>query len=111
MKITTAKSDEKNARTITVEKELGSNLNESAKLFGEKIVHSYFIAAAKVAIQGISRRLLKADKTDKEILKAVADYTPGIKKAGKTKLEKAEEGWASLSSEEQAAFKKKFGIK
>ena len=65
-------------RTVAVDYELGSTLDESIELFGADVVHSRFVSAAVIDIQAVIRRLLKAAKTDDEIVEALGEYKIGV---------------------------------
>lgn len=102
MKITTSVSGEKDARSLEIEYNLGSNAAEAATLFGEDVVHGSFVAAAKVQLQGVVRRLMKAGKKDSEVLEFVSAYKLGIKTSrGKSALEKTQDLFGKLSPEEK----------
>lgn len=111
MKITTAESENEGARTLTVEYNFGETLKESAQLFTEKVVHNNFVSGARVSLQGLIRRGLKAGKKDAEILAQVKEWKPGMKKPGKSNLEKAEDLWNKMTPEEQKAYIAKFAKK
>lgn len=107
MQVTTAQSGEKGARTITTELQVDEKaIAGNVKLYGEEIVVNYFVAQLKVAHQAFVRRMLKDGKTDKEILEALKDWSPSMKKPGKSAVEKAADAWGKLSKEEQAKLLK-----
>ena len=101
MQVTTSQSGEKGARTITLDMPCGNTVAECVKQDSEEIVHNYYGGQKKVAFQAGVRRLLKEDKTDKEINAKMAEWKPGLKKPGKSAVEKATDAWAKLSHEEQ----------
>lgn len=107
MQITASESEEKGARQLTVDYDLGEKLADSVRLFGEELVHSYFTSATRISLQGLMRRMMKAGKKDGEIKEAIAAWKPGVKKKGKSALEKALDLWEKMSPEEQAALRKK----
>ncbi len=104
MQVTTSESGEKGARTITTEMPCGNTVAECVKMDGEEIVHNYFSGQKKVAFQAGVRRLLKDNKTDKEIVAKMAEWKPGLKKPGKSAVEKAQDAWGKLSDVERKAL-------
>jgi hypothetical protein len=104
MQVTTSQSGEKGARTITLEMPCGNTVAECIKMDGEEIVHNYFSGQKKVAFQAGVRRLLKEDKADKEINAKMSEWKPGLKKPGKSAVEKATDAWGKLSDTERKAL-------
>jgi len=60
--------------TYTAEYDFGSNLQEAVAKFGEAVVYSNYIHAAKISIQAAMRRWMKAGLSEKD----VADKVKGI---------------------------------
>jgi len=104
LQVTTSESGEKGARSITNEMPIGKDIAACVKMDGEEIVLNYFTAQKKVAFQAYVRRMLKDGKTDKEIVAALQDWKPSMKKPGKSAVEKAQDAWSKLSPEEQKAL-------
>jgi hypothetical protein len=100
---TTANLEDETQRSITLEKDFGSTLDESVELFGEEVVHSVFVAQAKVKAQSFVRSKLESGATDDEIQAALDEWKLGVvKRSGKTKEEKALDAIQKLSPEEKA---------
>lgn len=105
MQVTTSASGDKDARSITLEMPCDEkNIAGNAKLYTDAIVLNYFIAQLKVAFQAAVRRMLKDDKPDKDIKAHMAEWKPGLKKPGKSAVEKAQDAWGKLSDEEKKAL-------
>lgn len=105
MQIVTSAGKDKDARSLTVDFDLGENLKDAVKKFGEDAVYRGFQQAEVVNVQGHIRRLLKAGKTDKEIVESLNDYEVGAKKKrGKTAMEKTMDLWEKLTPEERKAL-------
>ena len=103
MQIVTAASQEKGARVFSCEYDFGKTVQDSIKKFGEELVKNKLDAQLKVDIQGYIRRMLKADKSDKDIAEGLKTWQPSLKKAGKSAGEKMDDLWGKLSPEEKKA--------
>ena len=68
--------DETKEATISVE--FGETAEESIKAFGETVVNSNFIGAAKITAQAAMRRMLETGKDAKAITDAMAGWKPGV---------------------------------
>ena len=75
--------------------------------FTEKIIVAHAKSSIVVALQSFLRGLIKAKKTPAEITKAVAEWKPGMRTPGKSKLEKAEDLLGTMTPEERKALLKK----
>ncbi|KKM75118.1 hypothetical protein LCGC14_1393440 [marine sediment metagenome] len=75
--------------------------------FTEKIVVAHAKSSITVALQSFLRGLIKAKKTPAEIAKAVAEWKPGMRTPGKSKLEKAEELLGGMTEADRKALLKK----
>ena len=105
MQVTTSESGEKGARTITTEMPCDEKaIAGNETIYGKDIVLNYFIGQLKVAHQAFVRRMLKDKKTDKEIAEALKAWKPGLKKPGKSAVEKAKDAWSKLSDAEKKAL-------
>lgn len=97
-------------RELTVEYELGSNLEEAIELFGADAVYNGFVADARVAIQAIVRAGMKPDKdgktlTDEEIRAKVAEYKVGSNNRVKVDpMEKVKALLGKMTPEQRAAL-------
>ena len=111
MKIVTAASKEKDARTLACEIEFGATVADSVSLFTEEVCKDRVDSAFKVNAQGFIRGLMRKNKTDKEILEAVASWKPTLKAAGKSTEEKMDGMWNDLGAEERKAMLKKWAKK
>jgi hypothetical protein len=111
MKIETSASGDKDARSITLEYEFGQNLDETAKIFGKELTYNKAVAQMKVDFQSAVRTKLKAGTADKEIVEQMRDWKPGMRAPGKSKVEKLQGLFNSLSPEEKAALRKQMGLK
>jgi hypothetical protein len=104
----TTKLADNSREPITVAYNFGDNLADSVSIFGEEVVNTRWVAAGTVDFQGAVRTLMRAKDeegnfkhTDKDIIKAMNEWKPGIKKPAKSAKEKALELLAGLSEEEQ----------
>lgn len=102
MKFTTANGNKQTAtRSINLEFETGTNLDEMVALFGEQPVFDAAVDSVIIAIQSNVRRYMKAGKTDDEVKALVAAYKPGVRSARVvTKSLTTEEIIAKLTSGE-----------
>ena len=103
-KINAKASEADGARELTIEYNLGENLDEAVQLYGKEVVHQNFVADTVVKIQGIMRRLMggKEPKNDKEIVAFFAEWKPVLKSArGKSQLDKTKDAYGKLSDEEK----------
>ncbi len=103
-------------RVVEVDYDFGETLEEMVKKFGEEAVHSNARASFTVSLQGIVRNAMKVkegetEKTDEEIQALVNEWTPGTRKPGKSKLEKAQDLVGGLSAEEKEALLKQLRAK
>ena len=71
--------DKECARKITLDYDFGVNLEESTSNFNAEVVYNYFLKGIKVGLQAFIRRLIKAGKSDDEILTEVDKWIPGVK--------------------------------
>jgi len=69
--------------------------------FGEDKVISHAKSSVTVALQSNIRAMLKAGKSQKEIEEAVSKWKPSTRTPGKSKLEKAQELFGTMSAEER----------
>lgn len=65
-------------RAVEVTYNFGENVQDAIAKFGEEVVHSNFIRAAKITLQAIMRRGLEANKNEEEIASIVANWKPGV---------------------------------
>ena len=75
--------------------------------FTEKIVVAHAKSSMTVALQSLLRGLIKAKKTEAEIKKAVAEWKPGMRTPGKSRLEKAEDLLTTMTKEERQKLLRK----
>jgi hypothetical protein len=104
MEVTTSASGEEGARSITLEMPCAKDIAGAVKMDGEEIVYNYYVGQKKVSFQGWVRRMLKDDVPDKEITAKLKDWKPGLKKPGKSAVEKAKDAYAKLSPEDKKAL-------
>lgn len=95
---------------VTIEYDLGNNLQDAVKKFGEEVVFSHWKSSATIAVQSRMRAAMKEDveagrkpSADK-VAKALADYKIGVKKPGVSKVEKAKKYIGEMSDEEKKAL-------
>lgn len=101
---------EKGAKPISVLFNIGENLAELVKQFGEATVFDNARSALVVALQGFTRTKLTGKKPIKpgaELQKAVDEWKPGKRAGSADKIAKLKERLDKLSPEE----KKALGIK
>ena len=75
--------------------------------FTEKVVVAHAKSSITVALQSMLRGLIKAKKTSAEIKKAVAEWKPGMRTPGKSRLEKASDLLGAMTPEERKELLKK----
>ncbi len=68
--------DEMKEATVAVE--FGETAAESIEKFGEGVVNSNFIGAAKITLQAAMRRMIEAGKAQEEITAMAASWMPGV---------------------------------
>jgi len=101
MKIT-ANAD---GKEVTVEFDLGKDLDDAAKKYGKDVVFSKWVAAEKITIQGKVRGLIRQGKSPKEIQEAVDKHKPGeVPARGKSRYEKLLAAYNKMSEEERKQF-------
>jgi len=110
MDVTAQLSDESRA-PITVPFEPGESLNEATERYGEEVVFTRYKSAVIIDLQAFMRGLMKATDengnpkwTDEQISQKCAEWKPGVKKAPKSKLEKAEDLVEDLDAEQIEAL-------
>lgn len=93
-------------RTVSVDYEFGDDIDEMIEKFGDKVVFNHARGSLTVALQGWMRLQLDNKKSPAEIKAAVKDWKPGIRRQGKTPIEKMRAQLSSLSAEDRAALLK-----
>lgn len=93
-------------RTVTVEYDFGDDIDQIIDKFGDKVVFNHARGSLTVALQGWMRLQLDNKKTPAEIKAAVKDWKPGIRRQGKTPIEKMRAQLGALSAEDRAALLK-----
>jgi hypothetical protein len=68
-----------NVREMTVEKDFGSNLEESAKLFGADVIHKIFLDKAKSGLTAVVKSHMEKGKDDPAIVAKVKDWKPAVR--------------------------------
>lgn len=96
--------DGKTVGPVVVEYDFGDNVADAVGKFGDEVVASYLFAQLKIALQAYVRGLLKQGKSEAEIKTAVAQWKPGTRKPGKSKLEKAQDILKGMTDEERKAL-------
>jgi hypothetical protein len=96
---------QKGGRSLEVDYNFGANLDEAQKLFSHEVVYNLYVAKAKVQIQDKIRPMMKAGKTDKEILAFISNYKLGtVLRTKKSPVDKALDMYDKMSSEERKAL-------
>jgi hypothetical protein len=98
----------KENKSAVLEYDFGGDLEGARKLFGDDIVYANFRSASAIALQGRMRSVLKSDK---DVTVELADWKPGMRVPGKSKLEKADEMLAGLTPEQAADLLAKYKSK
>ena len=75
-KAKTKVGDESKEATVFVD--IGEDLEDAIKRFGEAVVLSNFQASATITAQAAVRRYLTANKSQEEIVKLMAAWKPGV---------------------------------
>ena len=97
----TAKAPKVN-KEMTVEYDLGKDCDDACAKYGKDVVHSKFVDAEVVTIQGIIRNGLEKNVSEDVIRQRVAQHKPGVKGRGVVDYEEAFlQDFAKLSPQEQ----------
>lgn len=91
---------------VSADFNIGTNLQELVKQYGEAIVFQQAKGALTVAAQGWLRSQLDQGKSAAEITTGAKDWKPGERKQGKSPREKLMEQLAGMTPEERAAILK-----
>ena len=97
-------------RRVTFPLIVGDDVNEDIELYGEDIVHNYFVAKLVISAQDIPRSMMKQGKTDNEIIEAMKSWKPKLGRQKKSKVEVVEELLEKMTEEEKREFLKKYGL-
>lgn len=97
-------SERRTGGSATATMEIGENLAELSTQFGEDVVYSHVKRSLIIAVQATMRGMMDAGKSPEEIQEAVTNWKPGLKKPGKTALEKAREELAKMSPADRKAL-------
>ena len=92
---------------VAVQVDLGTSLGELVKLSGDKgeeIVYGEARAARIIKLQDLIRAGINAKKSPADIQKDVDEYSPGVKKRGRSKAEKLKDEFDELDPKEKAAL-------
>lgn len=89
---------------VSVNYDIGDNIQELSDQFGEEVVYSRARQSIIIAIQSFLRTQIEAEKTPAEIQEAVAEWKPGVRKPAKTPEDRAREAFAAMSPEQRKAF-------
>ena len=92
----------KSGKPVSADYNFGKNLADLVKMYGEDTVYQNAVANMTVSLQGIIRNAIKAEKKPAEIAKTVAEWKPGARKKGKSKVEKLRDTLKGMSAEERA---------
>jgi len=93
----------------TVKYDVPETVNEAITRYGEEIVYSRFAASFVIDLQAFMRGQIQKDEaTPESVQLAVTEWKPGMKKRGKSVVEKLQDMLASLSDEERAALLAEF---
>jgi len=65
-------------KKASVSYNFGATCKEAIQMFGAQVVHSNFIAKAKITAQAAMRRMLEAGKSQEEIVTAISNWKPGV---------------------------------
>lgn len=113
MTLTTIKlkaARKKGDKTVpTIEFDFGTNTADAMVKFGSDVVHAGFIATARQQLSDFARALLTRKKNPlslDQVREEIVGWKPGIKRRGKTQLQKAQELIAALTPEERAQIAK-----
>ena len=82
------------------------NVKELVTAFGEDVVTAHCKSSITVALQSMIRTMIKGEKSAEDIEKAVAEWKPGLKTPGKSKVEKAQDLLSGLTEEDRKALLK-----
>lgn len=95
-----------------VEFDFGDDLDAAVELAGTEAVHSQYVSAARVTLQGIVRSKMKSGLTMEAIQDIVSAWKPGVAVA-KTAVDPATAVAAAFDSwpdEKKAAFLEQLGV-
>lgn len=106
--MTTVSAKRENGEPVSVEFDFGDNLEAMVGLFGEDIVYAHARGSFVVSLQSFIRSQIKQGKSPAEINDAVAKWTPGQRKKGKTPKEKLLDQLSAMSPEDRAEVLKEY---
>lgn len=89
------------------EYDFGADFSEAVGLFGEPMMFAATIIVAKQQLQDFIRRLLTKKKnppTVDQIQAQINDWKPGIRRRGKSTIDKARALFDAMGPDERAAF-------
>lgn len=114
-KFTVAESKEAGCRSLELDYDFGTDLDNAVEKFGADVVFSGFVADGKVAVQSLARRLMRSmiqdgesqrPYTDAEITAKVAEYKLGIRtdRGAADPLAKLEKTIGKMTDAQKAEF-------
>jgi len=69
---------EKTKRDVVVDYDFGNDLDDAVEKFSAAVVFNLFVKQARVALQGVLRRLAQDGLSDEDIAKRAAAWQPGM---------------------------------
>ena len=106
VEFTTSEGNADDARKLTVSFDFGATSARAVELFGEDVVYANYLRGARVTLQGFIRaQLSDVEKSDDDILAAVAEWKPGARSSrAASKTSKAEKIIDQMTDEERTAL-------
>lgn len=96
----------KTGNPITIDVDLGDNLQDMTSKFGEQVVYDRALRSLKISFQSWVMSQLQAGKSRQDIEKEAVSWRPGSRKRGRTPIERLRDEFAKMSPEEQQEFLK-----
>lgn len=93
--------------------DFGDNATVAIAAFGADVVYAGFVTVAKQQLQDYIRRLMAKKKnppTNEQIQAQIADWKPGVRRRGKSAVDKAAKIVAGMTDEQRAAFMRELGV-
>lgn len=100
-----SKEKDPDQRTVSIDYNFGSNIDEAVEIFGADVVYQKAIDALVIDCQANIRRRIAKGETDEQIETALASWKPTLGSSGprKSHAEKVSDMLGKLSAEERAA--------
>ena len=106
IEITASKEINGEKKSAVISFDFGENAADAINRYGDDVVFSQFVAAAKITAQSAMRRMLEAGKTQEEIAAKMSSWRPGVAltREAVDPITAALGRFGTMTPEEQKAF-------